>query len=58
MIDLTTMEVVRDGYCHEVICDVLARWFWVELPPDPGLGALPSGHLPESPRHHAEKAST
>ena len=44
MIDFTTMEVVRIGACYELIQDVLRRHFGVELPPDPGLEALPSGH--------------
>ncbi len=50
MIDFTTMEVVRIGACYEVIADVLARQFGVALPPDPGLDALPSGHLREAQR--------
>jgi hypothetical protein len=50
MIDFRTMEVVRIGSCYEVIADVLARQFGVELPPDPGLEALPSGHLREAQR--------
>jgi tRNA A37 threonylcarbamoyladenosine synthetase subunit TsaC/SUA5/YrdC len=50
MIDFTTMEVVRIGACYEVIADVLARQFGVQLPPDPGLEALPSGHLREAQR--------
>ena len=41
MIDFTTMEVVRIGSCYELIQDVLGRHFGVELPPDPGLDALP-----------------
>ena len=46
------MEVVRIGSCYEVIADVLARHFGVELPPDPGLEALPSGHLREAQRQY------
>lgn len=53
MIDFRTMEVVRIGSCYEVIADVLARHFGVELPPDPGLEALPSGHLREAQRNYA-----
>lgn len=56
MINFTTMEVVRIGACYEVIGDVLRRWFGHELPPDPGLDQLPSGHLRESQRHAAELA--
>jgi hypothetical protein len=41
------MEVVRIGACYELISGVLKRWFDVELPPDPGVDALPSGHLNE-----------
>ena len=52
MIDFRTMEVVRIGSCYEVIADVLARHFGVDLPPDPGLEALPSGHLREAQRHY------
>ncbi len=47
LFDLTTMEVVRIGACYDVIADVLRRHFDLELPPDPGLDALPSGHLRE-----------
>lgn len=50
MIDFRTMEVVRIGSCYEVIADVLKRSFGVELPSDPGLDALPSGHLREAQR--------
>jgi tRNA A37 threonylcarbamoyladenosine synthetase subunit TsaC/SUA5/YrdC len=53
MIDFRTMEVVRIGSCYEVIADVLKRHFNVELPPDPGLEALPSGHLREAQRNYA-----
>lgn len=52
MIDFRTMEVVRIGSCYEVIADVLQRHFGVQLPPDPGLEALPSGHLREAQRHY------
>ena len=52
MIDFRTMEVVRIGSCYEVIADVLQRHFGVELPPDPGLEALPSGHLREAQRKY------
>ncbi len=50
MIDFRTMEVVRIGACYELIADVLSRHFGVELPPDPGLETLPSGHLREAQR--------
>lgn len=53
MIDFTTMEVVRIGSCYELIQDVLGRHFGVELPPDPGLEALPSGHVREAQRRYA-----
>jgi tRNA A37 threonylcarbamoyladenosine synthetase subunit TsaC/SUA5/YrdC len=52
MIDFTTMEVVRIGSCYELIQDVLRRHFNVELPPDPGLEALPSGHVREAQRKY------
>ncbi|MGG5890576.1 Sua5/YciO/YrdC/YwlC family protein [Falsiroseomonas sp. HC035] len=52
MIDFRTMEVVRIGSCYEVIAEVLQRHFGVELPPDPGLEALPSGHLREAQRSY------
>lgn len=47
LIDFTKMEVVRVGACYELICGIMLRYFDVELPPDPGLDALPSGHLRE-----------
>lgn len=53
MIDFRTMEVVRIGACYEVIAAALKRHFDVELPPDPGLEALPSGHLREAQRAYA-----
>jgi hypothetical protein len=53
MIDFTSMEVVRIGSCYELIQDVLRRHFKVELPPDPGLDALPSGHVREAQRKYA-----
>ncbi len=52
MIDFRTMEVVRIGSCYEVIAEVLQRQFGVELPPDPGIDALPSGHLREAQRNY------
>jgi tRNA A37 threonylcarbamoyladenosine synthetase subunit TsaC/SUA5/YrdC len=48
MIDFRTMEVIRIGACYELIAEKLQRHFGVELPPDPGLEALPSGHLREA----------
>jgi hypothetical protein len=48
MIDFRTIEVVRIGSCYELIAEALKRHFGVELPPDPGLEALPSGHLREA----------
>jgi tRNA A37 threonylcarbamoyladenosine synthetase subunit TsaC/SUA5/YrdC len=53
MIDFTTLEVVRIGACYELIQDVLRRHFSVELPPDPGLEALPSGHTRAGQQVHA-----
>lgn len=53
MINFSTMEVVRIGACYEVISDVLKRFFDHELPPDPGLDALPSGHLRAAQQVHA-----
>jgi tRNA A37 threonylcarbamoyladenosine synthetase subunit TsaC/SUA5/YrdC len=47
LINFSTMEVIRIGSCYELISDVLRRQFGVELPPDPGLEALPSGHIDE-----------
>ena len=52
MIDFSTMEVVRIGSCYELIQEVLGRHFGVELPPDPGLEALPSGHVREAQRRY------
>ena len=53
MIDFRTMEVIRIGSCYELIAEVLQRHFGVELPADPGLDALPSGHLREAQRNYA-----
>ncbi len=50
MIDFTNMEVVRIGSCYDLICDALRLHFGIELPPDPGHDALPSGHLKETGR--------
>lgn len=47
LINFDSLQVVRIGACYELISGVLKRWFGVELPPDPGLDALPSGHLNE-----------
>jgi len=47
IIDFGKMEVIRIGSCYELISDVLQRHFGVELPPDPGTAANPSGHLKE-----------
>lgn len=47
VINFNTMQVIRIGAYYEMISDVLRRSFGVELPPDPGLQALPSGHLDE-----------
>lgn len=47
LINFSTMEVVRIGACYELIAGVLKRWFDIDLPPDPGVDALPSGHLNE-----------
>jgi tRNA A37 threonylcarbamoyladenosine synthetase subunit TsaC/SUA5/YrdC len=53
MVDFRTMEVIRIGSCYELIADVLKRHFDVDLPPDPGLEALPSGHLREAQRAYS-----
>lgn len=53
MIDFGRMDVVRIGACYEVIAAVLRRYFGIDLPPDPGLGALPSGHLRDAQRGYA-----
>ena len=47
IIDFRTLTVVRIGICYELISDILLRHFGVQLPPDPGLEALRSGHLNE-----------
>lgn len=47
LINFQTMEVIRIGACYELISGVLERWFGVELPDDPGVDVLPSGHLNE-----------
>lgn len=47
IINFNTMQVIRMGAHYEMISEVLRRWFDVELPEDPGLEALPSGHVNE-----------
>ncbi|WP_189686504.1 Sua5/YciO/YrdC/YwlC family protein [Pseudorhodoferax aquiterrae] len=47
LINFQTMQVIRFGACYDLIADVLRRWFRVELPQDPGMAALPSGHVNE-----------
>ena len=47
IINFATMQVIRIGAYYELISDVLKRQFGVELPSDPGLEALPSGHIDE-----------
>jgi len=47
LINFQTMQVIRIGAYYEMISEVLKRWFDVELPPDPGLEELPSGHIDE-----------
>jgi len=41
------MEVLRIGVCYDVIASALKRHFQVDMPADPGLESLPSGHLQE-----------
>lgn len=47
MIDISKpqIEVVRIGVGYEVIKDHLKRFWDIDLPEDPGLASLPSGHL-------------
>lgn len=47
IINFNTMQVIRIGAHYEMISEVLRRWFDVELPIDPGLDSLPSGHIDE-----------
>jgi hypothetical protein len=47
IIDFRTMTVVRIGIGYELISDILRRNCQIELPVDPGLAALRSGHLNE-----------
>ena len=47
LINFQTMQVIRFGACYDLIADVLKRWFRVELPRDPGMATLPSGHVNE-----------
>ena len=47
IINFATMQVIRIGAYYELVSDVLKRQFGVELPPDPGLEASPSGHVNE-----------
>lgn len=58
MIDFSTMEVVRMGACYELISDIFASQFGIDLPVDPGRDVLPSGHLREHLlRHRVEPNS-
>ena len=47
MINFDSMQVIRIGCCYELISDILQRYFDFECPPDPGIEALPHGHLQE-----------
>ena len=47
IINFATYEVVRIGACYDQIADILKRHFDLDIPPDPGLGENPSGHLQE-----------
>lgn len=47
MINFDTLDVIRMGVCYESIAHVLKRHFDVDLPPDPGFEASPSGHIDE-----------
>lgn len=47
IINFATYEVVRIGACYDQIADILKRHFDWQIPPDPGLGENPSGHLQE-----------
>ncbi|SIR20080.1 Sua5/YciO/YrdC/YwlC family protein [Pseudacidovorax sp. RU35E] len=47
LINFDTLQVIRMGACYELISGVLKRWFDVDLPEDPGVETLPSGHLNE-----------
>lgn len=47
IIDFETLEVFRFGACYDLIAELLARHFRVELPEDPGVSSLPSGHVDE-----------
>jgi tRNA A37 threonylcarbamoyladenosine synthetase subunit TsaC/SUA5/YrdC len=53
MIDVSTMQIIRIGACYDVIATILRERFgFNNLPIDPGLEALPSGHLdPEQTRY-------
>lgn len=52
LINYSTMEVIRIGACYDVIATILSQRFGIELPADPGLEALPSGHLnPEQTKY-------
>ena len=45
IIDFTTMQVVRIGALYDIITEVFATRFGIDLPEDPGFDTLPSGHL-------------
>lgn len=42
-------EIVRIGVCYDVIKDHLKRFWDIDVPSDPGVSALPSGHLKTLP---------
>ncbi len=42
-------EIVRIGVGYDVIKDHLKRFWDIDIPSDPGLSALPSGHLKTLP---------
>jgi tRNA A37 threonylcarbamoyladenosine synthetase subunit TsaC/SUA5/YrdC len=45
LINFAERRVIRAGTCYELISDIMIRHYGWELPPDPGLEALPSGLL-------------
>lgn len=47
IINFETLEVIRFGSCYDLIAGILKRHFKVDLPDDPGVDALPSGHVDE-----------
>ena len=52
MINFQNMELIRFGACYDVVKYVMARYYGIEYPEDPGREKLFSGHLGEQARQY------